>query len=51
LETESSRSVVRKTKNEILKELYSKTSKEGDFIAEIKSYFKNYSGRIIHDEK
>lgn len=51
LDTESSRTVVRKTKNEILKELYNKIDKDGDHVSEIKNYFQNYSERNIDAER
>jgi hypothetical protein len=50
LETDSSRSQMRKNKNEMLQELFNKTSKDTECQNEIKNYFQNYTDKNVESE-
>jgi hypothetical protein len=50
LETESSRSNMRKNKNEMLQDLFIKTTKNSESQNDIKNYFQNYTDKNLESE-
>ena len=50
LETESSRSNMRKNKNEMLQDLFIKTTKNSESQNDIKNYFQNYTDKNVESD-